>query len=373
MKKFNNKYRIDSTRLKNYDYSQRNAYFITMVTDQRTHFFGEIINNEMVLSNIGNIAYTEWQNTLNLRPDMNLILDEFVVMPNHIHGIIIINDNKYNIQNHTEEYKNEFGSQSKNIASIIRGYKSAVNSKSKKINIDFDWQANYHDRIIRNEKEFENIKKYINKNPLNWKEDDFSKPLNPFLFDCNICKTRCDGKSKGVYNFKNDVDFAEEQEQLIIDKINKNPNYFARKTKEAGYPDIEIFNKNNELVSYLEIKAQRRTFMSVERILPQSKLKPSETLALNLSDLKRYFLIEEQTKTPISILWVLMNRPCIITDNDKRFFYQKTTKLKEIYQNEQNKRKFRRESGKGDIVNGIHKGVTVNYHFSINELKEWKS
>jgi len=199
------------------------------------------------------------------------------------------------------------------------------------------------------------------------------KNINPFVKDCNTCKTRCDGKSKGVYIFKNDVIFAEEQEQIIINKINKNPNYFSRKTTEVGYPDVEIFNKDNKLVSYLEIKAQRRTFMSVEQILPQSNLKPSETLALNLSDLKRYFLIEKQTKIPTSILWVLMNRPCLVETNKTKYYYQKTSKLKKIYLQEKNNRRFRRESGKGDIVNGIHKGVTVNYHFSLNELKEWKS
>ena len=205
---------------------------------------------------------------------------------------------------------------------------------------------------------------------MEWKNIKIKKP---FIIDCNGCKTRCDGKSKGVYNFKNDVEFAEEQEDLIIDKINKNSNFFARKTTEAGYPDIEIFNKEGILINYLEIKAQRRTFMSVERILPKSNLKPSETLALNLSDLKRYFEIEKQTKIPTSILWVLMNRPCLIDDNEKRFFYQKTTKLKEIYLQNITNRKFRRKSGKGDIIDGEHKGVVVNYHFSINELIEWKN
>ena len=198
------------------------------------------------------------------------------------------------------------------------------------------------------------------------------KTGNPFIFNCTTCKTRCDGKSKGVYNFKNDVVFAEEQENIIIQKINDNPNYFAKKTTEAGYPDIEIFNFDNILVSYLEIKAQRRTFMSVEKTLPHSNLKASETLALNLSDLLRYFNIEKETKIPTSILWVVMNRPCLVAYNKKRFFYQKTNQLKEIYLKEKNKRRFKRESGKGDIVNGIHKGVTVNYHFSINELIEWK-
>lgn len=195
---------------------------------------------------------------------------------------------------------------------------------------------------------------------------------NPFVIDCNLCKTRCDGKSKGVYNFKKDVDFAEEQENLIISKIKKNPKYFARKTEASGYPDIEIFNEDRILVNYLEVKAQRRTFMSVQHFLPQANLVASETLALNLSDLTRYFEIKKQTQIPISIIWVVMNRPCLVPDNQKRFFYQKIDKLEEVYKQQKGKRRFRRDSGKGDLVNGIHKGVTVNYHFSLNELIEWK-
>jgi len=168
MKKIKNKYRIESTRLKKYDYSKSNAYFITIVTKERKHYFGRIENDKIQLSKIGKIALEEWYKTLEIRSDMNLELDAFVVMPNHIHGIIIIGENKYNtetIKIETEEkqekaeYKNKFGRQSKNIASIIRGYKSAVTTKTRKIKTEFEWQANYHDRVIRNEKEYNRIKK----------------------------------------------------------------------------------------------------------------------------------------------------------------------------------------------------------------------
>ena len=120
------------------------------------------------------------------------------------------------------------------------------------------------------------------------------------------------------------------------------------------------------------IKAQRRTFMSVEKILPNSDLIPSETMALNLSDLLRYFNIAKRETVPIYILWVLSNRPCAV-DNDKvKYFYQKVDILERIYNKYRNIRTFRRKSGVGDVVNGEHKGVVVNYHFSLSELKEIK-
>lgn len=112
--------------------------------------------------------------------------------------------------------------------------------------------------------------------------------------------------------------------------------------------------------------------MSVEKILPNSDLIPSETMALNLSDLLRYFDIAKRETVPIYILWVLSNRPCAV-DNDKvKYFYQKIDILERIYNKYRNTRTFRRKSGVGDVVNGEHKGVVVNYHFSLSELKEIK-
>jgi hypothetical protein len=81
--KFRNKYRIASARLQTWDYSSNAAYFITLCTRNRKHFFGTIANGEMQLNAIGKIVETEWINTPAIRPYMNLELDEFVVMPNH--------------------------------------------------------------------------------------------------------------------------------------------------------------------------------------------------------------------------------------------------------------------------------------------------
>jgi hypothetical protein len=94
--KFQNKYRIPSARLQTWDYSWVGAYFITICIKDRLHYFGEIENGEMLYNEIGQIAAEEWVKSPEMRPDMNLSLGDFVVMPNHFHGILVIGKNEYN-------------------------------------------------------------------------------------------------------------------------------------------------------------------------------------------------------------------------------------------------------------------------------------
>lgn len=181
--KYQNKYRIPSARLKGWDYARSGSYFITICTQHREHFFGEILEGKMLLSPIGEIAFHEWMKTAAIRPDMNLILGAFVVMPNHVHGIIIIGDNEYNgvetpcmasLRSDQKNQFTQFGPQYKNVASIIRGYKSSVTTHARKMGDGpFNWQPLYHDHIIRNQEEYERIAAYIENNPFNWKEDKF--------------------------------------------------------------------------------------------------------------------------------------------------------------------------------------------------------
>ena len=179
--KYKNKYRIKSARLPNWDYGNNGIYFITICTQNRQHFFGEIIGGEMQLNEIGVVVDTEWLKTFELRPDMNLQMGEYIIMPNHFHAIIIIGDNEYNTGDndirtdamHRVSAGGKFGVQSKNLASIIRGFKSSVTTNARKNgNPKFAWQPRFHDQIIRNEKSFYNISKYIINNPLNWEKDD---------------------------------------------------------------------------------------------------------------------------------------------------------------------------------------------------------
>jgi len=219
---FANKYRIPSARLQSWNYGSEAMYFITICTKYKECYFGEIIRrdvmhgvskariingNEHIASNdelnptiIGKIAYDEWYKTIELRPDMNLELGEFVVMPNHIHGIIMIGQNKYNSQRHIMNQNNynsssgdlrygegdakhgvsttspnKFAPQSKNLASIIRGYKSSITTYARQNNILFDWQPRFYDHIIRSQDEYIKIANYIINNPANWEKDKLYK------------------------------------------------------------------------------------------------------------------------------------------------------------------------------------------------------
>ncbi len=198
--KFQNKYRIPSARLQNWDYRWNGAYFVTICTQGRESYFGEIVDGKMKLSEIGEIVEYEWLKTYEMRPDMNLQMGEFVVMPNHFHAIIIIGENMYNTKRGMEygaacgtersrdamhcvstigdttinESKNKFGAQSKNLASIIRGFKSSVTVNARHIHADFAWQSRFHDHIIRNDDSFQRIRTYISTNPANWQNDKFS-------------------------------------------------------------------------------------------------------------------------------------------------------------------------------------------------------
>jgi REP element-mobilizing transposase RayT len=166
---FRNRYRVPSARAEWWDYADNGAYFITICTRNQGRYFGDIADGKMQLSEVGLIAQREWERTLELRPDMNLTLGEFCIMPNHIHGIVIIGTNQYN----TEPTGNKFASQSKNLASIVRGYKIGVTTTARKNNVDFAWQPRFHDRIIRDDDEYQRIANYIRDNPQNWEADEF--------------------------------------------------------------------------------------------------------------------------------------------------------------------------------------------------------
>jgi hypothetical protein len=193
-----------------------------------------------------------------------------------------------------------------------------------------------------------------------------------FVFDCSKCHTPCDGISKGIYNFDNDVSLSEYYEQQVINKINSTGKYIAGKCVIPGYPDVEVLDSNGNLYCYVEVKVQRRAFMQVEKRLPHSNLKPSETVALNLSDLLRYFNLHKASNIKILVAWFLQERLCITGEQPFLVYFQNLEELERIYNAEKGKRTFKRKSGEGDVVDGVHKGVTVNYHFSLKELQLWK-
>ncbi len=165
-----------SPRLKGYDYSQNGAYFVTICTQNRECLFGEIVAGEMRRNEFGEIARLEWLQTAALRPDVEL--DAFVVMPNHIHGILLIVEGAVGTQRAVSlpSQSASFGKLlSGSLSTIIRSYKSAVTKRINELrNIPgvAVWQSRYYDHIIRNEASLSSIREYIYSNPARWQMDN---------------------------------------------------------------------------------------------------------------------------------------------------------------------------------------------------------
>jgi putative transposase len=190
MDKFKGKYRIPSTRWKTWDYGVNAAYFVTICTSNRAMDFGSILNGVATYSRLGLCAVECWDEIPAHFPFVEL--GGFVVMPNHVHGIVIINkpgvvetqivetknvetQNFASLQRQQpiNQPQNKFGPQSKNLASIIRGYKIGVTKFARQNNLPFAWQDRYYDHVIRNAAEYERINHYILTNVENWEKDGF--------------------------------------------------------------------------------------------------------------------------------------------------------------------------------------------------------
>jgi len=168
-----------SIRLKGYDYGQRGMYFVTLCAYNKQCIFGQIVDNKMILNEFGKIAYEEWLKTSISRPAIEL--HEFIIMPNHLHGIIVIANQNWNFTTCTGPWQQctqtmeQFGKPTSNtIPTIIRGYKATV---TKQINVLRSrptypvWQRNYYEHIIRNEESYQTIREYVWNNPFKWYED----------------------------------------------------------------------------------------------------------------------------------------------------------------------------------------------------------
>ena len=194
--KFKNKYRIASARLKGWDYTTAGYYFITICTRERIAYFGDVINGEMRLSTLGEFADKYWRGIPDHFP--HVTLDEFVIMPNHVHGIIVINSNDFSpvvvvetqdcveTQGDCVETQHaaslQMGSTQPaslrvrpgSVSVIVRSYKSAVRRWAGLNNHhNFAWQERFYDHIIRDEKSLENIRMYILANPGRWDTDEY--------------------------------------------------------------------------------------------------------------------------------------------------------------------------------------------------------
>lgn len=160
------KFRDGTTRLTHWDYGSNASYFVTICTKDKECFFGEVKDSVMYKSAIGNIVTKCWFSIPQHFPFVRL--DHSIVMPNHVHGIIAIEKEAYK-----DFKKNEFGPQSQNLASIIRGFKPGVTIEARKLNSAFSWQARYYDHVIKDKETYHAVVNYIINNPCNWKEDQF--------------------------------------------------------------------------------------------------------------------------------------------------------------------------------------------------------
>lgn len=180
-----------SIRLKGYDYTQPGAYFITLCAQDRIHLFGRIRNGEMKLNEFGKIVSGEWERTAEMRP--NIRTADFVVMPNHIHGILVIADDddgdicRGTLQRAPTDKRAPTGKRAKtenieqfgkpvsnSVPTIIRGFKSATTKRINQLRNTPRlpvWQRNYYEHIIRNDTSYHQITEYIRLNPARWEED----------------------------------------------------------------------------------------------------------------------------------------------------------------------------------------------------------
>jgi putative transposase len=162
------KHHRHSLRLPGYDYNRAGVYFVTIVTWQRETFLGEIIDKKMHVNLIGLMIQNEWQRLT--RRYAGLVTDDFVVMPNHIHGIIVFTG---------DAPQNEIMDSSMvgpgSLAAVIRGFKSSTAlrfNRTRSANGVSLWQRNYYEHIVRDEIDLVRIRQYIQDNPIHWPDDE---------------------------------------------------------------------------------------------------------------------------------------------------------------------------------------------------------
>ena len=148
--------RRHSLRLQGYDYSQAGAYFITVCTHKRLLLFGDVIEGNVRVNDIGTIVHQSWDNLPNHYPGIEL--DAFIVMPNHVHGIIMLSDE---------------GNTRHGIPEIVRGFKtfSARTANEYRRSRAALWQRGYYEHVIRDERALNRVRAYIANNSVRWTDD----------------------------------------------------------------------------------------------------------------------------------------------------------------------------------------------------------
>jgi REP-associated tyrosine transposase len=173
---FRDKYRIETTRLRGWDY-RWGWYFVTICTEDKRCHLGLVTDAQVNLSPLGQYADGCWREIP--AHHKGVTLDEYVVMPNHVHGILVIDPPAApaEIPSLARAGKRRprplpsLSPKSSSLPAIMRSYKSAVTTWAHERGLNFDWQPRFHDRIIRDQSSLENIRQYIRDNPIHWEED----------------------------------------------------------------------------------------------------------------------------------------------------------------------------------------------------------
>jgi REP element-mobilizing transposase RayT len=179
---YKNKYRSQSIRLPKRNYAANGYYFVTICTSQKICYFGNIVNYQMQLSSVGKIAQKFWLEIP--QHSKYTYLDEYIIMPNHVHGIIAIDNpnnpcrdvacyvSTPNDDDDLSQIMSQLSPKSGSLSTIIRSYKSSVTRWCKQNNYNnFTWQPRFYEHIIRNNESLDNTRKYIINNPLKWSKD----------------------------------------------------------------------------------------------------------------------------------------------------------------------------------------------------------
>jgi len=167
-----------SIRLRGYDYSRRGIYFVTICTEGRRRLFGTVINGRMALNDAGRAAARCWREIPNHFP--NVALDEWVVMPDHVHGILVIESDRDGARDFSpahscgaKDFSRGPNGTSRTIGSMVRGFKIGV---TKALGGESPWQRNYHEMILRDDRALNAVRAYIRNNPAQWNVLRFGEP-----------------------------------------------------------------------------------------------------------------------------------------------------------------------------------------------------
>ena len=171
--KFNDEFRIASSRMQSWDYSKNAAYHVTICTQNKIHLFGNVVDEKMNLNETGFLAEKYW---CEIPEHFSFVkLDEFVIMPNHFHGIIIIDKPKITTQVETPNLGVSNQWKPGVLGVIVNQYKRICTIMARKFDTEFAWQPRFYEHIIRDRQDYLITIDYIRDNPKKWQEDEYNE------------------------------------------------------------------------------------------------------------------------------------------------------------------------------------------------------